>query len=145
MEISPLAVAPVCQAGDELELTCTTSGTVHRWKFSVFPENMTYITVPVQSFGASGVPTTPLTISTSMIVFSRLSGPNILPLISRMVVSPVSSGLNGTVVNCFEGISSTESIATMTIRIIDPGQFGKTTQLWIHVLSTLYVMMIPNQ
>jgi hypothetical protein len=29
------------------------------------------------------------------------------------------------VVNCFEGSSSTESVATTTIRIIDPGQFGK--------------------
>jgi hypothetical protein len=32
------------------------------------------------------------------------------------------------VVNCFEGISSTESVATATIQIIDPGQFGKTPQ-----------------
>ena len=51
--------------------------------------------------------------------------PNSLPLISRVVVSPVSSGLNGTVVNCFEGSSSTDSVATTTIRIIDHGQFGK--------------------
>jgi hypothetical protein len=29
------------------------------------------------------------------------------------------------VVNCFEGSSSTESVATTIIRIIDPGQFGK--------------------
>jgi hypothetical protein len=37
----------------------------------------------------------------------------------------VSTNLNGTLVNCFEGTSSTESVATTTIRIIDPGQLGK--------------------
>ena len=49
----------------------------------------------------------PRLVSTSMITFSRLSGQDSLPLISRIVVNPVSIGLNGTVVNCFEGISST--------------------------------------
>jgi hypothetical protein len=32
------------------------------------------------------------------------------------------------VVNCFEGSSSTVSVATTTIRIIDPGQFGKNSE-----------------
>ena len=127
VEISPSVVAPVCQVGDPLELTCTTAtGIFHRWEFTVFLENVTHTTAPITSIGISGIPP-PLTISTSTITFSRLSqsGPNILPLISRAVVSPVSSGLNGTVVNCFEGSSSTDSVATTTIRIIDPGQFGK--------------------
>ena len=60
-----------------------------------------------------------------MITFSRLSSQGSSPLVSRTVVSPVSRDLNGTVVNCFEGISSTDSVATTTIGIIDPGQFGK--------------------
>ena len=129
VEISPsAAVAPVCQAGDQLELICTTTtGINHRWEFTAFPENVTHTSL-VTSVGMSGTPPS-LTISTSMITFSRLSGPNSLPLMSKIVVSPVSSGLNGTVVNCFEGISSTESVATTTIRIIDPGQFGKIPQL----------------
>ena len=38
--------------------------------------------------------------------------------------------MNGTVVSCFEGSSSTESVATTTIQIIDPRQFGKIPQLW---------------
>ena len=129
MEISPSAEAPACQVGDQLELTCTTTtGINHRWEFTVFPENMTH-TSHVTSLGISG--TSPsLTISNSMITFLRLSDQDSLPLISRAVVNPVSSGLNGTVVNCFEGISSTDSVATTIIRIIDPGQFGKTPQLW---------------
>ena len=55
-----------------------------------------------------------------MITFSRLSAQNSSPLVSRITVSPVSSGLNGAVVKCVEGISST---ATANIRIIDAGQF----------------------
>ena len=125
MEISPSApVAAVCQEGDQLELTCTSSGAVHRWEFTVFPENITHTTVPIISVGTSGS-SPPLTFSGSVIIFSRLSGQDILPLISRTVVSPVSNGLNRTVVNCFEGISSIDSVATTTIRIIDLGQFGK--------------------
>ena len=125
MEISPSApVAAVCQEGDQLELTCTSSGAVHRWELTVFPENITHTTVPIISVGTSGS-SPPLTFSGSVIIFSRLSGQDILPLISRTVVSPVSNGLNRTVVNCFEGISSIDSVATTTIRIIDLGQFGK--------------------
>ena len=56
VEISPSAVAPVCQVGDQLELRCTTTmGMNHRWKFTVFPENITH-TSYVTSFGMSGTP-----------------------------------------------------------------------------------------
>ena len=125
VELSPSSVAPVCQAGDQLELTCTSSGIVHRWEFTVFPENMTHTTSPVTSQGTSGVPTEPLTFSSSMVTFFRLSGQNESPLVSRVGVNPVSTGLNGTVVKCFEGLSSTDSVATTTIRIIDTTNFGK--------------------
>ena len=124
VEISPSPVAPVCQDGDQLELICTSPQTVHRWELTVLPENITHTTVPVSSAGTSGVPP-PLLIRSTVITFSRLSGQDSSPLISRITISSVSSGLNRTVVNCFEGISSTDSVATTTIRIIDPGQFGK--------------------
>ena len=152
MEISPSAVAPVCQAGDELELICiTTTGMFLRWEFTVFPENMTYTATPVTSVGTSGAPTLPLTIGTSVITFSRLSGQDSSPLVSKIVinqtvVNPVSDGLNGTVVNCFEGISSTDSVATTTIRIIDPGlEFGKTPQLRKGCIGYVVYGDDPNQ
>ena len=124
VELSPSGVAPVCQVGDQLELNCTSSGTVHRWEFTFFPGNITPTTTPVTSAGTSGVSQT-LTFSGSTITFSRLSDQDSLPLVSRAVVSPVSSDLNGTVVKCFEGISSIDSVATTNITIIVPGQFGK--------------------
>ena len=124
VELSPSGVAPVCQVGDQLELNCTSSGTVHRWEFTFFPGNITPTTTPVTSAGTSGVSQS-LTFSGSTITFSRLSGQNLLPLVSRAVVNPVSNGLNGVVVKCFEGISSTNSVATTVIRIIDSGRLGK--------------------
>ena len=85
---------------------------------------MTSPPVQVSSDGPSGEPP-PVTINNAVITFSRLSSQDSLPLVSRLTISPVSSGLNGTVVNCFDCFSSTESVATTTIRIIDPGKFGK--------------------
>ena len=125
-KVSPSPVAPVCQEGGQLELTCNSTGIDHVWKFTIFPENMTHIASPVTSIGVSGIPR-PLSIGTSVITFSRLSGPNVQPLISGITVSPVSSGLNGTVVSCFD---DEDSIATTTVQIIDSRQFGKTPPSW---------------
>ena len=74
VEISPSAVAPVCQVGDQLELTCTTTGIFLRWEVTVFPENMTHVQTPITSVGNSGIPP-PLMISSSILNFSRISGP----------------------------------------------------------------------
>ena len=146
VEISPSPVAAICQERDQLELTCTSSDIFLRWEFTVFPENMTHATTPVTSAGSSGVPP-PLTISSSMITFSRLSGPNVLPLISRVTVDSVSIGLNGTVVNCFEGSTSIDIVAITTIRIIDPfAQFGKISfghgEFWGMVASHNIIIII---
>ena len=112
MELSPSPVAPVCQEGGQLDLTCnTSSGSVikHSWEFTIFPENVTHTTRPVTAIGESGIPPV-LTVRTSMITFSRLSGPNILSLISRVTVNPVSSFLNGSVVKCID--VDIDSVAT---------------------------------
>ena len=124
MEISPSPVTAVCLEGDQLELTCTSSHIFLRREFTIFPENVSHVAI-ITSAGPSGIPP-PLTVTYSMITFSRLSGQDVLPLISRVTVASVSSGLNETVVNCFEGSTSTDVVATTTIRIIDPfAQFGK--------------------
>ena len=128
VEITP-PVAPVCQEGDQLELTCnTTTGIDHQWKLIVLPGNVSHTAAPVSSIGASGIPM-PLLIGSSTITFSRLSSQNALPLISRVTISPVGRGLNGTVVSCVE--LDTNLVATTTIRIIDSRQFGKTPQYYM--------------
>ena len=95
MVVSPSPEAPVCQAGDKLELTCSTTGTFHRWEVTVvIPQTMTPAIVAVlTSIGPSGVPLLVM-INNSTFTASRLSGPGSLPLMSRMVISPVSSALN---------------------------------------------------
>ena len=119
MEISPSAIAPVCQAGDQLELTCSTQGELQTWQFVAISESGVVFTVTrsVSSGGSAGVDSQPLIInSTIAFTFSRLSTRDSLPLISRMTISHVSEGLNGTRVNCLDSITS-ES-ATTTIHII---------------------------
>ena len=112
-----MGIAPVCQVGNQLELSCSVTGIFLRWEFTIFPENMTYVQTPVTSSGPSGIPP-PVRINTTMFTYSRLSGPSSLPLISRLTINPVSRGLNGTVVNCFEGSTSTEPVAKTTIYIV---------------------------
>ena len=51
-----------------------------------------------------------------------------------------SANLNGTVVNCFEGSSSIVSVATTTIRIIDPGQFGKIIVIYYNLRSGMMIL-----
>ena len=121
-------MAPVCQEGDQLELMCnTTAGLDHQWLFTIFPENISYTRAPVSSIGIRGTPQA-LTISSSMITFSRLSDQNVLPLISRVTISPVTSDLNGIVVNCFELATNLVATTTIQLQIIDSQEFGKTPQ-----------------
>ena len=116
VEISPSPEAPVCQAGDQLELTCSLSGTFLRWQFTAVRESgvpETYVRT-VSSGGTTGVVSSPFIInSTIEITFVRLSTQ---PLTSRMTISSVSEGLNGVQVNCID-VAISESAAT-TIRII---------------------------
>ena len=115
VEISPSLEAPVCQAGDQLELTCSLSGTFLRWQFTAVRESgvpETYMRT-VSSGGTGGVSSPFIINSTIEITFVRLSTQ---PLTSRMTISSVSEGLNGVRVNCID-VAISESAAT-TIRII---------------------------
>ena len=114
VEISPSEVAPVCQAGDQSELTCSVTGIFLRWEFSVPGAQMPF-TALVSAGGPSGVPP-PIPVNSTIFTFSRLSTQ---PLTSTMTISSVSEGLNGIQVNCVD-IESSESAAT-TIRIIADG------------------------
>ena len=90
----------------------------------MIPQTMTFTGIGLfTSIGAIGELRS--MINNSTLTASRLSGNDSLPLISRMTINPVTSDLNGAVVSCFEGSISTDSVARTTIRIIDPGQFGK--------------------
>ena len=116
VEISPSEVAPVCQVGDQLELTCSVTGRLLRWEFTVGLENgapMTFMPA-ITSGGTSGVPL-PVMVNSTTFTFSRLSTQ---PLTSTMMINLVGEGLNGVQVSCVD-IEASESAATTTIFIID--------------------------
>ena len=105
----------VCEAGDQLELTCNSSSPLQTWQFTAISASgaaMTYDTL-IQSVGPTGlVNTQPLTInSTVMFTFSRLSTEEDLPLINN-----VSEGLNGVEMHCTDA-GMVDSVTTI-IQII---------------------------
>ena len=114
--ISPSGVATVC-SGRQLELTCTTSGrntsiVLQEWSFS-----FTLSTRAISSGGSDNQTTHQLVNSTIFLNFSRVSSEDSLPLISRLLISPVSDGLNGSSVSCMD-IATSESVST-SINVID--------------------------
>ena len=119
VEITPSVIAPVCHAGDQLELRCTSSGVLQTWQLTAMSENgaaMTHMR-SVTSVGPDGlVNSQPLTInSTIVFTFSRLSLQDNLPLISGLIISNVSEGLNGVQVNCLDVTSSNSTETTILI------------------------------
>ena len=113
MEISPSVVAPVCQARDQLELTCTTSGVLQQWQLIKSGE-VTQL-LQVSPAGSTGVQSEPLIIDSVMFTASRLSSQGSSPLISRMTIRPVSEGLNGSEVNCVDTLASESARTTILI------------------------------
>ena len=98
--ISPSGTASVNE-GDELELICTTTGIFLEWCFSLTPEGGTTARI-YKRFLTTSSPsnqTSQLQVNSITFTFSRISGQNSLPLVSRLLISPVSKDLNGTGVN----------------------------------------------
>ena len=103
--LSPHEVAPVC-GGNELELTCTVSGRGLEWVITL-PQDMT-IEHPVNSVEQS-FPVHTVTVSNISFTFSRVSLPKSRPLISRLLINPATSVINGTLVVCEDGEMRTNS------------------------------------
>ena len=98
----PSGVAPVC-SGDQLELTCTITEEFLQWRFSIFRENETSATVVTRTVSSTGPAMSQLIANSTVFNFSRISAHNsVIPVMSRLVISPVSNGLNGTVMSCVE-------------------------------------------
>ena len=117
IEISPPMVAPVCQAGNQLELTCTSSGVLQTWLLIINPESGAVTPLQqVSSIGSTGVGTEPQIInSTIAFTFLRLTSQGSIPLTSRMIINPVTEGLNGSQVNCVDTLASESAMTTIYI------------------------------
>ena len=112
--LSPSGVAPVC-SGDQLELTCTATGDPLQWRFSVIRGDETTVTEIRRSVNSIGPVTSNLTINSIVFNFSRISAHNSIPVMSRLMISPVSNRLNGTVMNCMNVDSGELSSTTIII------------------------------
>ena len=58
-----------------------------------------------------------MTVNFTLFNVSRVSSQNELPLVSRLVINPVSTDLNGTEVNCTEWHMSNENTVVASTRI----------------------------
>ena len=68
----------------------------------------------VSSVGPSSV-IEPLTVNSTLFMFSRTSTQDSLPLMSRLLINPATVDLNGTVLNCIEVATSERSISSIHI------------------------------
>ena len=105
--LSPPEVAPVC-SGDELELTCTIPGRALEWFITLMPPEDITFEHPLNSVEQI-IPVHTITVSNTSFTFSRISPPNNGPLISRLLISPATSVVNGTVVVCVDRETRTNS------------------------------------
>lgn len=115
--ISPSGIVSVCQ-GDQLELTYNTTGSFLRWEVNnLFSEKEITARTYTRSFSSIGASnyTELLRVNSTMFTFSRRSAQGNLPLISRLLIQPVSEGLNRTEVNCVDVITSESAVTTIHI------------------------------
>ena len=99
--ISPPGNSLLCD-GDQLELTCSITdpgSSLLEWTFTPTTIFMDLYR-PIEPSTPSDQTTTHWMINSTLFTFSRISGQNEWPLVSRLLISPVTTGLNGTVVNC---------------------------------------------
>ena len=105
--ISPLGMAPAC-LGEQLELICTTTGIVLDWK-------ITLNDLPYSRLVSTTSANSTLNVSNIVFTFARTSSQNSLPLISVLLVNPVSAALNGSVVNCVNRETGRSSLTATTV------------------------------
>ena len=115
-----MSVAPVCRAGEPLQLTCTAS-VESGIQWSVFRNNEQTVSDVLITIGSANNQRTPITVDSVTFTHVRTSAQGASPLVSTLSIDSVSIALNGTVVNC--GDLSNPMISTSTtIQIIDISQ-----------------------
>ena len=113
----------ICE-GEKLELICATNATILRWTsllqneqgiVQIFSRHIASMDLTQQASS--------LVVNSTYFNVSRISYREIVPLVSKLLINPVSVGLNGTKWNCTEVyIDTTEfndvMMASTTINII---------------------------
>ena len=113
--ISPPGTAPVCD-GDQLELTCSITGSQVEWSVFGIPENQTTVVrygrrlLNVQSGQIQ-----PLIVNSVLFNFSRISPPDSQPLITTVLTRPVHNDVNGTEVVCQDRVTRNSSSTIVNV------------------------------
>ena len=140
MIISPPGIAPVCR-GDQLELTCTVTGSFLEWSFSLIPEGETTARRYARVLHTTSIPaTSQLVVNSITFTFSRTSAVNSLQLTSMLLIKSVNDGLNGTEVNCAD-VETSETVSTF-VNILNEDQIiGRLQKVINHAHSTLILKL----
>ena len=120
LTLSPMMVAPVCDVGDPLQLTCTPTASITFLEWSLRVVNDHGMVEEINAFSNSRDATqqlTQITINSTTFNFVRSSAQN-KSLVSTLFINSTSIYLNGTVVHCSDAVNPMTSAST-TIQIID--------------------------
>ena len=138
MIISPPGIAGVC-SGDRLELMCTTTGEFLQWRFSVTRgvNDRITITRTIQAAVPAGDAMFQFVVNSTVFNFSRTSAEGGLPVISKVVIGPVSSSLNGTMMNCIDLGTASSTATTIIVGERKPLQGTHTIIIIIIIMAIL--------
>ena len=135
--LSPSGVAPVC-SGYQLELMCTITGELLQWKFNMIRGNETTAIRITRTITSTRSAMLNVTINSTVFDFSRISAHSSVPVISRLVISPVSNGLNGTVMNCVN-VEAGDVLST-TIIVEERGALQGRIMLYLTIIIIISIL-----
>ena len=114
--LSPSGNSHVC-AGDQLELICSLTdpgSSLLEWTFAPATVFMDLYRA-IDTNSVNEYP--PWMINSTSFTFSRLSASGIFPLVSRLLITPLTIGLNGIVINCTDVLMM--KTASTTIHVLN--------------------------
>ena len=116
----------VCE-GEELLLTCSTNVSIILWSTSPLQNEQEQVLTFMRFISSVGPSQQASDMMVNLTFFnvSRVSGRDESPLVSRLVINPVSVGFNGTRVNCTEQAMNSENTAVASTTVYVLGEHCK--------------------
>ena len=99
------------------------------------------ITRTIQAAVPAGDAMLQVVVNSTVFNFSRTSAEGSLPMISKVVIGPVSSSLNGTMMNCIDLSTTSSAATTIIVGEREPLQ-GTHTIIIIIIMAILFPHLI---